>query len=161
MTSPTPPPGRIRALAALAADLPRPAVLAAGIALCAAAWAATTVDWNSLDSFTLRGSLILSDEDAFEADGMCIASDGYGDISEGTEVTVYDAEGSIIATGSLSKETFVEAEDSLDTNACQYTVRVPDVPGGHDFYQVEIGHRGKVRVTEPEARAGQFAASLG
>jgi hypothetical protein len=35
------------------------------------------------------------------------------------------------------------------------------VPGGHDFYQVEVSHRGKIAVSGDEARAGAVGLTLG
>ncbi|MFF0818282.1 hypothetical protein ACFYVR_24485 [Rhodococcus sp. NPDC003318] len=37
---------------------------------------------------------------------------------------------------------------------------VPDVPRGHKFYEVEVGHRGGLSYTESEAESG-LALTLG
>jgi hypothetical protein len=38
---------------------------------------------------------------------------------------------------------------------------VDGVPSGHDFYQVEVSHRGKIAVSDDEARDGLVALTLG
>lgn len=84
----------------------------------------------------------------------CTGYSGYDDITAGASVTVYDSTGAVVATGSLGT-------GKPDSAACVFPVRVSDVPGGSKFYQVEVGHRGKVTVSQAEAKAGEFAASLG
>ncbi|QIQ07265.1 hypothetical protein HA039_31160 [Streptomyces liangshanensis] len=88
--------------------------------------------------------------------GGCEGTGGYDDISLGTSVTVYDAAGAVVGTSSL-----VLSEFDADARSCTFDVSVENVPARKDFYQVEVSHRGKVQLTEAEAKGGAFAASLG
>ncbi|MBD0838202.1 hypothetical protein ICC28_05735 [Streptomyces sp. TRM68416] len=87
--------------------------------------------------------------------GGCQGGDGYDDIFEGTAVTVYDGAGTVIATGQLGEST-LESDGT-----CTFEVSVGDVPAGKGFYKVEVSHRGTVQLSEAEAEAGAFGASLG
>jgi hypothetical protein len=106
--------------------------------------------------FTLHGTLTLKGSNvATGADYTnCEGSDGFDDIVEGAQVTVYDIDTKIVAVGSLG----VGKSDGKAN--CVFEVTVPGVPRGSKFYQVEISHRGKLQVSEAEAQVGLFAASL-
>lgn len=109
---------------------------------------------NQPQTFTLTGTFELTDDAVDDGASGCKGTGGYDDISSGTAVTVYDAAGTVIATGGLGDST-------LDGSACTFDVAVEDVPKGKDFYKVEVSHRGTVQLTEAEAESGAFAASLG
>lgn len=106
--------------------------------------------------FTLKGTMTLTGDNvpSGETSEACTGYSGYDDIAEGASVTVYDSKGNVVATGALGAGVPSDA-------ACLFPVRVPDVPAGSKFYQVEVSHRGKVTVSQAEAKAGKFAASLG
>ncbi|MEV0318302.1 hypothetical protein ACIBKX_08565 [Streptomyces sp. NPDC050658] len=165
-STPVSAPDRPVSLGARAAAAPRAAFLAAGVVLGAAAVGATWAVLGSAGpdgagSFTIEGAFTVRDEDILSVGGSCVTSEGYDDIGDGTEVTVYDEKGAVVATGALSRPKYREGETSYDTDECSYKVTVPKVPGGHPFYQVEVSHRGKVKLSEAEARAGELDASLG
>ncbi|MFJ7181081.1 hypothetical protein ACIQXA_32880 [Streptomyces massasporeus] len=105
-------------------------------------------------TFTLTDTFELTGDAVSDGLGGCEGSGGYDDITEGTAVTVYDAAGTVVATGQL--------EDSkMNSGTCTFEVAVEDVPRGQDFYKVEISHRGTVQLSGDEAEAGRFGASLG
>jgi hypothetical protein len=116
--------------------------------------AAVDILHSDPDTFTLDGSFELTDGAIDDGIGGCEGTGGYDDIAEGTSVTVYDAAGAVIATGSLGSSTY-------ELSTCTFDVSVPDVPKGEDFYKVEVSHRGTVQLSAEEAEAGQFGASLG
>lgn len=87
-----------------------------------------------------------------------MTSGGYADISSGAAVTVYDANGTVVATGVLGVGT---DEVPLSRQRCVFPISVPGVPAGPRFYQVEISHRGKLTLSADDATAGRFTASLG
>lgn len=89
-------------------------------------------------------------------DGDCAGSGGYRDIGEGTQVTVSSPSGEVLAVGALANSLW-----SRSSGACLFTFTIPDVPGGHDIYQVEVSHRGTLAVREDNARAGRTALTLG
>ncbi|MEV7949727.1 hypothetical protein ACTOXX_11220 [Streptomyces rubiginosohelvolus] len=103
--------------------------------------------------FTLTGAFALTEGATRNGDG-CIGTGGYDDIAEGTSVTVYDGTGKVAATGNLGKSKYA-------VGACAFEVRIPDVPKGEKFYQVEVSHRGKVQLSAEEAEAGKLSVALG
>jgi len=126
------------------------------------AWAVTSSGSgsHSAKSFALRGSLRLVG--GATASGPtsedCTGYGGYDDIVPGAAVTVYDANGSVVATGLLGTG---RPKSPTDNSVCSFPVTVPGVPSGSRFYSVEITHRGKVTVSAADAQAGKFAATLG
>ncbi len=106
--------------------------------------------------FDLTGTFVLSDGVVSDGTTGCKGSRGFDDIGMGTSVTVYDAAGAVIGSSAL----YISTHDKA-AGTCTYQVAVEAVPGGHDFYQVEISHRGKIQLPAAEARAGSFAGSLG
>lgn len=107
-------------------------------------------------SFTLTGAMTLTGDNVPLGDTSedCTGYSGYEDIAAGASVTVYDSAGKVVATGALGT-------GKPKSAACVFPVRVPEVPGGSKFYRVEVSHRGQITVTAAEAKAGEFAASLG
>ncbi|WP_345383275.1 hypothetical protein [Pseudonocardia yuanmonensis] len=87
------------------------------------------------------------------AGSACSGSGGYSDVHAGTGVTISNATGAVIATGSLSA-------GRASSTTCDFTFTVPDVPAGEDFYQVEVSHRGTLTYTADELRSG-LGLSLG
>ncbi|GAB1508739.1 hypothetical protein JCM33774_07800 [Actinophytocola sp. KF-1] len=86
--------------------------------------------------------------------GACEGSGDYDDVRAGTPVTVHSMGGDVLATGALGSPVWAEP-------VCEFRITVAGVPGGHDFYQVEIGRHGKIAVSYDEARNGQAAITLG
>jgi len=83
----------------------------------------------------------------------CEGTGGYSDLTPGATVTVQDADGTIVAVGSVS----VGAEDA---GRCQLFFEVTDVPAS-DFYQVEVSGRGAVPFTDEQARGGEVLLTIG
>jgi len=96
----------------------------------------------------------------------CGGINGYGDVGEGTTVTVYDAAGTIVGTTTLGAGTgerrYTDEESRVaypdlyyGPCALPFALTVPD----SEFYQVEVSHRG--RTTVQRADAGSVAMQLG
>lgn len=64
---------------------------------------------------------------------------GYGDISDGTQVSVSDAAGTVLAVGHL-------ADGTVTSSGVTFTFTVEGIPQA-DLYQVETSHRGALRYT--------------
>ncbi|MFI0721686.1 hypothetical protein [Streptomyces sp. NPDC021224] len=127
-----------------------------------AAWALSTAGSSppAPTPFTLLGTLSLSHAvDLDEEAASCAGSGGYDDIVQGAAVTVYDATGTVVATGSLGEG--LRGQAGYSSAACEFPVTVLGVPAGRTFYAVEIAHRGRIAVTEADAEAGRFTATLG
>ncbi|MEU5496163.1 hypothetical protein [Streptomyces griseofuscus] len=142
--------------------VPLAALVIAGIAGVGIAVALSS-SGGKAKPFTLRGQFVLNAHATtatFDSPGDCIGygGGGTGDIVPGAPVSVYDADGKVVAQGKLGAGELLDASSSVP---CRFTVTVPDVPGGSKFYQVEVSNRGKVTVSEADAQAGRFAASLG
>jgi hypothetical protein len=131
--------------------------LLVGAGLVGGAWAVTAN--SGPGTFTLKGSFALTDSVYTDPDDNSCrgsADSGYDDIAEGTSVTVYGADGDVIATGSLG-----ESESDEDGGICTFKIAVPDVPKGQKFYKVEVSHRGTVQLSGEQAENGELAATLG
>lgn len=131
--------------------------LAAGAAIVGGAWALTVSNGpDKPGTFTLKGTFELTDSVVPDGNGGCAGTRGYDDISEGVSVTVYSADGKVVATSGLGTSTYDE-----DNYNCSFDVAVPDVPKGEKFYKVEVSHRGTLQLTAKDAENGGLAASLG
>jgi hypothetical protein len=92
--------------------------------------------------FTIHGSITIAG--LWNGPGeVCRTSGGYDDIKAGTQVTVTDAAGKVIALGDL------DAGVSSKTG-CEFDFSVTGVPDGSDFYSVEVAHRGELRYTRAD-----------
>lgn len=141
----------------------RPSPLAAGLlglivgaGIVGGAWAIIANSGPGKPAtFTLKGTFTLTEDATDDDTGGCQGTGGYDDISEGASVTVYGANGSVIATGYLGDS------KSPSYGTCEYAIAVQDVPKGERFYKVEVSHRGTVQMTAEQAETGEFAATLG
>lgn len=120
------------------------------------AWGLSSSGSSAPKTFTLTGAMTLTGGNvpSGETSEDCTGYSGYDDIAKGAGVTVYDSAGKVVATGALGT-------GKPKSAACVFPVSVPGVPEGSKFYQVEVSHRGKITVSTAEAKAGEFAASLG
>lgn len=82
----------------------------------------------------------------------CAGTGGYSDIRSGAGVTVYDAAGNVVGSGSLDSGT-------VTSSGCDFDFTVPNVPNSN-MYQYEISHRGRLALTPTEAHL-PLGASLG
>ncbi|WP_326709635.1 hypothetical protein OG758_09895 [Streptomyces sp. NBC_01474] len=131
--------------------------LTAGAAIVGGAWGLTASSGpDKPGTFTLNGTFELTDSVVPDGDGGCAGTRGYDDISEGASVTVYSADGKVVAAGGLGKSTY-----DGDNYNCTYKVAVDGVPKGERFYKVEVSHRGTLQLSAEEAEHGGFAGSLG
>lgn len=87
--------------------------------------------------------------------GSCQGSGGYSDIGSGTEATLYSGSGEVLASTELG----IGSEQS---GYCEFTFTFNDVPET-DFYQFEVGDRGKLKVSLDEMKANGWSVggSLG
>lgn len=122
------------------------------------AWGLSSAGGDGADpTFVLRGTLTLTGDNILSNNGSsCMGTGGYDDIAAGTSVTVYDANGGVVATGALGDG----SRDSTETT-CSFPLSAADVPSAPNFFSVEISHRGKITISRADAEAGMFAATLG
>ena len=74
----------------------------------------------------------------------CRGTSGYSDINRGAEVTVFDADGTLVGAGNLETGT----RDSPG-GSCVFPFTV-DVDGGGDLFQVEVSDRGRLTFQRDE-----------
>lgn len=103
-------------------------------------------------TFTLEGSLTLVD--TYGSGSSCATFGGYSDIAPGADVTIRDAEGTVVASGALQSGRYSGA-------GCRFPFAISDVPSGSAFYHVEVTHRGLVTFTAEELAAGGAHLTLG
>lgn len=149
------PPGRSSASALRSLDRRSLAVGAAvgGLAV-GIVWAATGLGLGS-SSFDMTGSMTLTSKATTYPPPGCHGYSGFDDIDQGGAVTVYDAQGAVVASGALGQGA------STNLGGCVFPITVTGVPSGPDFYQVEVTHRGKVTVQAADAKTGRVALSIG
>lgn len=130
------------------------AVVAGAVTLAGVAAYAT----REPERFTLRGSITLYNHTGRDRAPLpiCGGLQGFADINEGAQVTVRDAGGAVLALGRLER-----GEWQTDTGECRFEIKVPGVPDGEDFYQVEVAHRGSITVNNQEAKTTGPAFTLG
>jgi hypothetical protein len=105
-------------------------------------------------TFTLRGTMAITDDTGFSGGTSCAGTEGYDDITSGAQVIIHNQVDKTIATGELEG-------GEVDGDSCVFKFAVPDVPLGQTFYRVEVSHRGFVEFTAKQARAGDVGVSLG
>ncbi|MER6627469.1 hypothetical protein ABT301_04385 [Streptomyces sp. NPDC000987] len=104
--------------------------------------------------FSTDGTLTVAGIGAGLDEELCSGTGGYSDIDFGTQVTVTDADGTLVAMGSLGLGEKTE-------QGCEFPFTIDDITPGSKFYTVEISHRGGLTQTEEELRAGGLAFTLG
>lgn len=85
----------------------------------------------------------------------CVAGGGYADIN-GAQVVVTDPAGKTIATSQLPSSGILRDANGF---MCEFAFSV-DVPGGHDFYGIEVSHRGRLQYSEGQLKSGDLALVL-
>ncbi|MFF4461192.1 hypothetical protein ACFY13_16760 [Streptomyces mirabilis] len=105
--------------------------------------------------FATDGTLTLAEVGAgLETGEPCSGTGGYSDIDFGTQVNVTDADGTLVATGSLGLGEKTEA-------GCVFPFTVDGIAPGSKFYTVEVAHRGGLTQAEAALRAGGLEFTLG
>ncbi|MFF7184702.1 hypothetical protein ACFZAR_05585 [Streptomyces sp. NPDC008222] len=111
-------------------------------------------------TFTMRGNvkLVLSLHEALQQlsqGGQCMPrhSGPYADVQEGAAVTVYSADGKVVAMGAL-QQGVPSARD------CTFPFTAGGVPEGERFYQVEVAGSGRTPVSAEKARKGDVLIEL-
>lgn len=106
------------------------------------------------DTFTVEGTVTLTDSGVEHSGQECYGTGGYNDMVPGTQVVIRDADGTSVAVGDLGPGTVG------DYNVvCEFDFTVEDVPSGSSVYSVEVSHRGEISFKE--AQAQDLALTLG
>lgn len=74
---------------------------------------------------------------------VCNGYKGYDDLKQGTQIVITDPAGTTIALAQLPiGEPLPDPTDNTRAAGCRFHFTV-DVPDGHQFYGIEIAHRGR------------------
>lgn len=111
--------------------------------------------------FKVTGSMTVEAGDGSDGTmgGECVTDGGYSDISVGTQVTVKDAAGKVLALGSLGagrttdnkqamgawNEQTSSFESVVKASTCTFYFSVENVLEGESIYSIEVAHRGELR----------------
>jgi hypothetical protein len=112
-----------------------------------------------LETVTASGVFVLLDSakeyvGSITADGStCHGTRGYSDIGSGTQVTVKNGKGEILASTALG-------EGHGDDTACRFAFSFP-ITEGQDRYVVSVGHRGEFVYDFEQLRRGGLEIHLG
>lgn len=109
-------------------------------------------------TLTVEFTLTVSD-----SGGSCEGGQGgYSDIDPTTAVTVYDAAGKVVGAAPLGTDCLDTFGDTADPSTAAWTTKVPGIPDSK-FYQVEVGHRGKLTFSRAQLAGADWTAqtSLG
>jgi hypothetical protein len=139
------------------------AVLLVGLAGCgdedregASSATTTTVErYTMTGRFVLQGEAGDADTEYEKASGLglaCAGTGGYDDIEGGLEVTVRDANDTIIGDSALS-------EGAALADGCSFDFKVPNLPRT-TFYKVKVGNRGEQNYSFDEMKAAGWHISL-
>ena len=97
--------------------------------------------------FDVVGTLDVTQPMSRGVDGVtCFTGSGYTDIKTGTQVSVTDAAGDVVALGELgygvAKDTYPQLPG---TDVCRFDFRIEGIPGKDgDIFGVEVANRGSV-----------------
>lgn len=78
---------------------------------------------------------------------------GFSDIAAGTQVTVTNEKGALIATGTLTSGAFGPHL------SCRFPFTISDVPGAK-FYSIEVSHRGSETYSRSQLAAKHYDVEL-
>jgi hypothetical protein len=88
-------------------------------------------------TFTAHGTVLLLYRRGTGQSGECGGETGYHGIGPGTQITVKDESGELVAVGELGTDTRIKQRFF-----CKFRFRVPNVPSNLASYVVEVAHRG-------------------
>lgn len=117
-------------------------------------------------TLTIAGELETPDRSLGLTNGLpCEVGPGYEDVKAGAQITVTDEAGKVIGLGQLGAGLTSIIENVNGTGRtswlCEFHFSVPNIPGGHQFYGIELAHRGVVRFTPDQIESGKVKLSLG
>ncbi|MEU8794758.1 hypothetical protein [Streptomyces sp. NPDC048643] len=126
--------------------------LVVGSGAVALAWGLSRAHDGGAGTFTLVGRVRIAA--APGETGMCSGSGPLSDVDKGALVTVYDAEGLVVATGTLGTGAYDDAA------ACVFPITVRGVPDDSKSYAVRVGWHPRKDITNEVARTGELVQLL-
>lgn len=104
-------------------------------------------------TFTATGTLTVPS--ATGPGNSCVSESGFDDVGVGTQVTIANASGKIVATGRIKSSKWAGGRGEPGSTMagygpCVFSFSVPDVPAGKKFYKLTISDRGTMTYSESE-----------
>lgn len=114
---------------------------------------------------TVTGTLELNDYETWRSG--CVGQGGYSDVTEGTQVILYNQSSIILSSASLSTATpgptlipSIGAGLPAYGTKCTWTFTLTGVPEDQAQYAVEVSHRGKVVNSQQVMKASGWTFAL-
>lgn len=103
-------------------------------------------------TLTIHGILTLTTGQFMWNDtALCWGDGGYDDIAIGSPITITDETGTVIGIGHIDTSQASEfAPDFTMPGRCTFGIMAKNIPANHDFYGVEVAHRGAVKYTKTD-----------
>jgi hypothetical protein len=101
----------------------------------------------------IGGTFTLIDS-GFSSGKVCSGDGGYSDIDFGSNVTVYDGSGKVLATGILG------IGIGSSSSRCVFPVEISEKVPSKDFYAIEVTRRGKVTYSKAQLEEKDWEVSL-
>lgn len=105
------------------------------------------------ETLTVSGYLDLISGSIYDRGRACTGADGYGDLTEGAQVTVYDASGTKIALGSLEEGDRIVTKGLMNPDPCRFNFTITDVPAEGSIFSIEVTSRGQIDFSKDEAQS--------
>lgn len=129
------------------------AVVVGGVALLGIATVAALSLISGESTNKIGGTFTLIDS-GFSSGKVCSGDGGYSDIDFGSNVTVYDGSGKVLATGILG----IGIGSSY--SRCVFPVEISEKVPTKDFYAIEVTRRGKVTYSKSQLEEAGWEVSL-
>jgi hypothetical protein len=130
------------------------------VAVVAVAIGVVALSGGSSSKHTINGTLDLIGYRGTDTGGStpglgakCAGHGGYSDLEDGTQVTVKDGAGTLLATGTLSNG------KTTNPSTCSWTFTIAVPESG--FYSIEVSHRGALTFMSSSERAWALSTSIG
>jgi RNA polymerase subunit RPABC4/transcription elongation factor Spt4 len=133
---------------------PRALLVIAGALVLLIVAAVLASSLNRGSEHTITGTFTVYDE--FNG---CDLSEGYSDISEGTQVVVTDENGKTLGVGALGEPVEADADEEGDIFGCEFPFEVTGVPDS-SIYGISVAERGTSQSKKEELEGSDWKVEL-
>lgn len=106
------------------------------------------------ETLFLRGVILVPGGGPNQAPSVCVADKGFSDFAGGTQISVLDAEGNIVAVSEL-----VDGYSTIGggyRSGCAFKFEIGNIPAGRGFYSLDVGNAFRGIYTVPEGETGKY-----
>ena len=108
-------------------------------------------------TYTIKGSLTLTDSDIGGSESYCYGKGGYQDLSGSLPITIKNGKGEILATGSTNSGIQPQIEPSSIKCVFEFSI---DKIQKSDFYTIEIARRGQLNFSFDDLKKQNWIVAL-